>query len=343
MDVGRRFSSAWSGSMAFVRSDDVPPAPAVDPRRAAIVALIPLVTFLGFAAIRVASQPKLNFDEHIFLDVGRHILDTGLPLRAYAQPRGAGLFFDHTPLYPYFVALLTAVGGPTALIVRSSTLLFGLLTILLVFRIGLELRGLGSAFVGAMLLAVNPFFVMFSWFVRMEVPMCFFLVVAVYLMIHERLFLAGLAIAAAVMLKGMTAQYLIRRTYPVKAGETVLFHAAAGGVGLIACQWLKALGATVIGTLGSEEKAAIARAHGCDHVIISTREDIPARVREITGGAGVPVVYDSVGKDTFLASLDCLKPLGLMVSFGNASGKVTPFDIGILSQKGSPSTKDPAA
>ena len=141
--------------------------------------------------------------------------------------------------------------------------------------------------------------------------------------------------AAAMMLKGMTAQYLIRRTYPVKAGETVLFHAAAGGVGLIACQWLKALGATVIGTVGSDEKAAIARAHGCDHVIVSTREDIAERVREITGGAGVPVVYDSVGKDTFLASLDCLRPLGLMVSFGNASGKVTPFDIGILSQKGS--------
>jgi NADPH2:quinone reductase len=141
--------------------------------------------------------------------------------------------------------------------------------------------------------------------------------------------------AAAVMLKGMTAQYLIRRTYCVKPGETVLFHAAAGGVGLIACQWLKALGAKVIGTVGSDEKAAIARAHGCDHVIISTREDIAARVREITNRAGVPVVYDSVGKDTFLASLDCLKPLGLMVSFGNASGKVTPFDIGILSQKGS--------
>src|SRR5690349_19923373 len=141
--------------------------------------------------------------------------------------------------------------------------------------------------------------------------------------------------AAAVMLKGMTAQYLIRRTYPVKAGETVLFHAAAGGVGLIACQWLKALGATVIGTVGSNEKAAIARAHGCDFVIVSTREDIPKRVREITGGAGVPVVYDSVGKDTFVASLDCLRPLGLMVSFGNASGKVAPLDIGILSQKGS--------
>jgi NADPH2:quinone reductase len=141
--------------------------------------------------------------------------------------------------------------------------------------------------------------------------------------------------AAAVMLKGMTSQYLIRRTYPVQPGETVLFHAAAGGVGLIACQWLKALGATVIGTVGSDAKAAIARAHGCDHVLISTREDIARRVREITGGAGVPVVYDSVGKDTFLSSLDCLRPLGLMVSFGNASGKVTPFDIGILSQKGS--------
>jgi len=176
--------------------------------------LLPTASLLVLAGVRIVRQPKLDFDEHIFLDVGRHILDTGLPLRAYAQPRGAGLFFDHTPLYPYFVALLTAVGGPTALIVRSSTLLFGLLTILLVFRIGLELRGLGSAFVGAMLLAVNPFFVMFSWFVRMEVPMCFFLVVAVYLMIHERLFLAGLAIAAAVMLKEIAlAFWLVAGAY----------------------------------------------------------------------------------------------------------------------------------
>src|SRR3954454_19056255 len=133
----------------------------------------------------------------------------------------------------------------------------------------------------------------------------------------------------------MTSQYLIRRTYPVRASETVLFHAAVGGVGLIACQWLKALGATVIGTVSTDEKAAIAKAHGCDHVIISTREDIAKRVREITGGVGVPVVYDSVGKDTFLTSLDSLRPLGLLVSFGNSSGKVTPFDIGILSQKGS--------
>jgi NADPH2:quinone reductase len=113
-------------------------------------------------------------------------------------------------------------------------------------------------------------------------------------------------LAAALMLKGMTARYLIRRTYPVKAGETVLFHAAAGGVGLIACQWLNALGATVIGTVGSDEKAEIAKAHGCAHVIVSTREDVAGRVREVTGGAGVPVVYDSVGRDTFLASLDCL-------------------------------------
>jgi NADPH2:quinone reductase len=141
--------------------------------------------------------------------------------------------------------------------------------------------------------------------------------------------------AAAMMLKGMTVQYLIRRTHRVKAGETVLFHAAAGGVGLIACQWLKALGATVIGTVGSEEKAELAKAHGCDHVIVYTREDFPKRVRELTGGAGVPVVYDSVGKSTFPASLDCLHPLGLFVSFGNASGPVPAFELSLLTQKGS--------
>ena len=141
--------------------------------------------------------------------------------------------------------------------------------------------------------------------------------------------------AAASMTKGLTVQALVRRTHAVRAGETVLWHAAAGGVGLIATQWLKALGATVIGTVGSEEKAAIARAHGCDHVIVYTREDFPKRVRELTGGAGVPVVYDSVGKATFEGSLDCLAPLGLMVSFGNASGAVPPFDIGLLAKKGS--------
>ena len=141
--------------------------------------------------------------------------------------------------------------------------------------------------------------------------------------------------AAAMMLQGMTAEYLLRRLYPVKAGETILIQAAAGGVGLIACQWAKRLGATVIGTVGSEAKAELARAHGCDHPIIYTREDFVARVKEITDGRGVPVVYDSVGKDTFLRSLDCLAPRGLMVSFGQASGAVPPFDIGILNQKGS--------
>ncbi len=141
--------------------------------------------------------------------------------------------------------------------------------------------------------------------------------------------------AAAMMLQGMTVQYLIRRTHKVAKGQTVLFHAAAGGVGLIACQWLKHLGATVIGTVGSEEKAELARAHGCDHTINYRTENFAERVREITGGAGVPVVYDSVGKDTFEGSLDCLAPLGMFVGFGNASGKIPPFDAGILAQKGS--------
>jgi NADPH2:quinone reductase len=132
--------------------------------------------------------------------------------------------------------------------------------------------------------------------------------------------------AAAMMLQGMTAQYLLRRTYRVQPGDTILIHAAAGGVGLIACQWAKALGATVIGTVGSDEKAELARAHGCDHAIVYSRDDFTARVREITGGAGLPVVYDSIGKDTFFASLDCLRPLGMMVCFGNASGPVPPLD-----------------
>jgi NADPH2:quinone reductase len=141
--------------------------------------------------------------------------------------------------------------------------------------------------------------------------------------------------AAAMMLQGMTVEYLVLRTYPVKRGDTILVHAAAGGVGLILCQWAKHLGATVIGTVGSDEKAALARTHGCDHPIVYTRENFAARVRELTGGAGVPVVYDSVGKDTFDASLDCLKPRGLMVSFGNASGPVPPFSIAVLGTKGS--------
>ncbi len=141
--------------------------------------------------------------------------------------------------------------------------------------------------------------------------------------------------AAALMLKGLTVQYLFRQTYPLKAGETILFHAAAGGVGLIACQWARALGVTLIGTTGTDEKAALAKQHGAAHVIVYSRENFVERVKEITGGTGVPVVYDSVGKDTFLASLDCLKPRGLMVVFGNASGPVAPFNVGILAQKGS--------
>ncbi len=141
--------------------------------------------------------------------------------------------------------------------------------------------------------------------------------------------------AAAMMLKGMTAQYLLRRCYQVKSGDTIVVHAAAGGVGLIACQWAKKLGATVIGTVGSEEKAKLAADHGCDHPIIYTKEDFVARVRELTNGEGVPVVYDSVGKDTLMKSLDCLRPRGFMVLFGQSSGAVDPFNLGLLAQKGS--------
>jgi NADPH:quinone reductase len=140
---------------------------------------------------------------------------------------------------------------------------------------------------------------------------------------------------AAMMLQGLTAQYLLRRTYRVQPGDTILIHAAAGGVGLIVCQWAKALGATVIGTVGSEAKAALARAHGCDHAILYTRENFAERVRDFTGGQGVPVVYDSIGKDTFVDSLACLRPLGTMVSFGSASGAVPPVDIGLLAKMGS--------
>jgi len=141
--------------------------------------------------------------------------------------------------------------------------------------------------------------------------------------------------AAACLLKGMTAEFLLRRCYPVKAGQTILTHAAAGGVGTILVQWAKALGVTVIGTVGSEEKAALARAHGCDHVILYRSEDVVARVKEITGGKGVPVVYDSVGKDTFEMSLASLARRGMFVSFGNASGAVPPFSPLRLSQGGS--------
>src|SRR4051812_24302222 len=141
--------------------------------------------------------------------------------------------------------------------------------------------------------------------------------------------------AAAMMLKGLTAQYLLRRTYRVEPGFTVLFHAAAGGVGLIACQWAKHLGCTVIGTVGSQEKADLARQNGCDHVILYREEDFAARVKELTGGQGCEVVYDGVGKDTFPASLDCLKPFGMFVSFGSSSGPIAAFDMSVLAQKGS--------
>jgi NADPH:quinone reductase len=140
--------------------------------------------------------------------------------------------------------------------------------------------------------------------------------------------------AAAMMLKGLTAHYLIRRTYRVKKGDTILMHAAAGGVGQILCQWAKHLGATVIGTVGSDDKAELAKKAGCKHVIVLAREKFPVRVKEITKGKGVPVVYDGIGKDTFMDSLDCLQPLGLMASFGNASGAVPPFNLGVLAQKG---------
>jgi NADPH2:quinone reductase len=141
--------------------------------------------------------------------------------------------------------------------------------------------------------------------------------------------------AAGMMLKGMTARYLLNATYVVKPGDTILLHAAAGGVGLLASQWAKALGATVIGTVGSDDKREVAKAHGCDHVINYRSEDTVKRVRELTGGKGVPVVYDGVGQATLMTSLDCLSPRGLLVSFGNASGPVRALDLGLLSAKGS--------
>lgn len=140
--------------------------------------------------------------------------------------------------------------------------------------------------------------------------------------------------AAGMMLKGMTVEYLVRRTYAVQPGDVVLFHAAAGGVGLIACQWLKQIGATVIGTAGSPEKADLAKAHGCDHVL-HYDDDVIGAVKDLTDGAGVPVVYDGVGAATWDLSLDCLRPRGMLVSFGNASGPVPPVNLGVLSQKGS--------
>lgn len=142
-------------------------------------------------------------------------------------------------------------------------------------------------------------------------------------------------IAAAILLKGMTSQYLLRRIHPVKVGDTILFHAAAGGVGQIACQWAKHLGATVIGTTTSPQKVALARANGCDHVLSTKEPGWEKQVRELTGGKGVPVVYDSIGKDTFTAGLECLSPRGIMVTYGNSSGPVDPFPPSVLAAKGS--------
>jgi NADPH2:quinone reductase len=144
----------------------------------------------------------------------------------------------------------------------------------------------------------------------------------------------GFEQAAAMMLQGMTAAFLVKKCYPVQAGQTVLVHAAAGGVGHIMCQWLKHLGATVIGVVSTEEKAALARAHGADHALL-TRDDVPAKVKDITGGVMLPVVFDSVGRDSFNTSLDCLAPFGMLVSYGNASGPVSVPDLGILAAKGS--------
>jgi NADPH2:quinone reductase len=152
----------------------------------------------------------------------------------------------------------------------------------------------------------------------------------------------GFDTAAAMMLRGMTVQYLLRQVFALKGGETILFHAAAGGIGLIASQWARALGVNMIGTVGSDEKAALAKAHGCTHVINYTTENFVERVKEITGGKGVPVVYDSIGKDTFIGSLDCLSRRGLMVSFGNASGPVPPFTMSELASRGSLSVIRPS-
>jgi NADPH2:quinone reductase len=145
----------------------------------------------------------------------------------------------------------------------------------------------------------------------------------------------GFDTAAAMMLQGMTVQYLLRQVFPLKGGETILFHAAAGGIGLIASQWARALGVNMIGTVSTDEKAALAKSHGCTHVINYKTENFVERVKEITGGKGVPVVYDSIGKDTFTESLDCLSRRGLLVSFGNASGPVPPFAMGELASRGS--------
>ncbi len=183
-------------------------------RRLVVAGLFPMFVLLVGAAIRIAMRPKRDFDEHLFMNVGRHILEQGLPLDTYTDPTTTNFFFDHTPLYVYFVGLLTALPGPTVLILRGSSLVFGLMTVGLVFLIALRLRGLGSALVGSVIVAANPFFVTYSWFIRMEVPLCFFLVLAIYLLVSERFLLAGIAIAFAVMLKEIVlAFWLVATVY----------------------------------------------------------------------------------------------------------------------------------
>jgi len=184
-------------------------------RRTLVAAVIPVIVYLGLAGIRIVRNRPPDFDERLFLDVARHIVDTGLPPRTVAPPVPT-LFFDHTPLLVYAVAAAMALGGPTLELVRLATLVTGVLTVLVVFRIGLEVRGVGSAFVAAVLLAGNPFFARYGWFVRMEVPMCLFMVLGVYLLQHRRALLAGLAIAVAVMLKEVAlAFWLVAGAYTV--------------------------------------------------------------------------------------------------------------------------------
>jgi 4-amino-4-deoxy-L-arabinose transferase-like glycosyltransferase len=174
--------------------------PSAERRRTLVAVVIPVTVYLALAGIRIVRNPPPDFDERIFLDVARHIVDTGLPTRTVASP-GPSLFFDHTPLLVYAVAAAMALGGPTLELVRLATLMTGVLTVLVVFRIGLEVRGIGSGFVAAVLLAANPFFAKYGWFVRMEVPMCLFMVLGLYLLLNRRFLLSGLTIAVAVMLK----------------------------------------------------------------------------------------------------------------------------------------------
>jgi 4-amino-4-deoxy-L-arabinose transferase-like glycosyltransferase len=210
------FPALWSWSALRDRL----PAPA-----AILALLVPELALLVGAAIRIAHRPAVDFDEHIFLNVGAHIVSIGRPLDTVTNPH---LFFDHTPLYVYFAALLTAFGGHTVLLLRAASLAFAMGTVALLFLSARALRGPISGFVGAMLLATNPFFITYSWFVRMEVPLCFFVMLAVYLLIEERLFLAGLAIAAAVMLKEVALAFWLVAVVYVAARRGLRAAATVG-------------------------------------------------------------------------------------------------------------------